>query len=147
MPFFYIVLSTPFSKKFIAFITKKEYSLEVTGYTDTERNHLMWRDNLLKELEKIEGAEAARHFDTVLLPQIFADFVKVLNAGGTREEYKVENGVTLTLSGRKPAVVTEVYLNGRKVYRSHFSSTGTDTVAIHTPLFLSAQICYHTQHE
>lgn len=116
MPFFYIVLSTPFSKKFIAFITKKEYSLEVTGYTDTERNHLMWRDNLLKELEKIEGAEAARHFDTVLLPQIFADFVKVLNAGGTREEYKVENGVTLTLSGRKPAVVTEVYLNGRKVY-------------------------------
>ena len=76
----------------------------------------MWRDNLLKELEKIEGAEAARRFDTVLLPQIFADFLKVLNAGGTREEYKVENGVTLTLSGRKPAVVTEVYLNGRKVY-------------------------------
>lgn len=76
----------------------------------------MWRDALLEEIRKLKGDEAAKHFDAVLLPSILADFLKeIMKRGNAREDYNIDNGVTLTLVGRKPAVITEVYLNGKRV--------------------------------
>lgn len=77
----------------------------------------MWRQKLLEEIKKLKGAEAARHFDMVLLPSLLGDFMKVLSQGRTREDYNIDNGITVTFVGKKPAQITEVYLNGQKIYQ------------------------------
>ncbi|MQN01820.1 MAG: hypothetical protein DUD27_04070 [Lachnospiraceae bacterium] len=75
----------------------------------------MWREDLIKEVQRIKGKQAAEHFEAVLLPSVLIDFLKVLKQNRTREEYHIDNGITLTLAGRKPAQITEVYLNGKKI--------------------------------
>ena len=76
----------------------------------------MWRDALIEEIRKLKGEEAAKHFDAVLLPSILADFLKeIMKKRNAREDYNIDNGITLTLVGRKPAMITEVYLNGQRI--------------------------------
>ena len=60
----------------------------------------MWRDALLEEIRKLKGDEVAKHFDAVLLPSILADFLKeIMKKGNAREDYNIDNGITLTLVG------------------------------------------------
>lgn len=76
----------------------------------------MWRDALLEEIRILKGDEVAKHFDAVLLPSILADFLKeIMKKGNAREDYNIDNGITLTLVGTKPARITEIYLNGKRV--------------------------------
>ena len=67
-----------------------------------------WMQNLISDIERIAGADKVSHYQITVLPQILADFHKMLQkeaAGKTvREQYRMEDGsMEIELVGMKDA--------------------------------------------
>ena len=65
-----------------------------------------WMQELTEQIEKKVGKKKLPHYQTVILPQIMADFYKMLkeaqNGKHVREEYRIEDGsMTIILEGNR----------------------------------------------
>lgn len=65
-----------------------------------------WMQELIKQIENSTGAERAAHFQTVILPQIIADYYRMLKEAPIgkpiREDYRMEDAsMTITLEGNR----------------------------------------------
>ncbi len=65
-----------------------------------------WMQELIKQIENRAGAERAVHYQTVILPQIIADFYGMLKdtpiGKPVREDYRMEDAsMTIILEGER----------------------------------------------
>ncbi|MCR4867954.1 MAG: hypothetical protein K5889_00565 [Lachnospiraceae bacterium] len=66
---------------------------------------MTWRESLLKEIEEKLGEDKARHFDTAILPNIVADFIREMKKGKgmVSETYHLDDGsFSVVISGSSP---------------------------------------------
>ena len=68
----------------------------------------VWMQNLMTDIGSVAGADKLPHYQVTVLPQILADFYKMLqgeNPGKTvREQYRMEDGsMEIELAGQKDA--------------------------------------------
>ena len=68
----------------------------------------LWMKKLTEEIERIVGTEKLSHYQVVVLPQILADFYKMLQdqpvGKKTSEQYRMEDGsMEIELKGEKLA--------------------------------------------
>lgn len=81
----------------------------------------IWMQKLITDIERIAGAGKISHYQMTVLPQILADFYKMLQTqppGKTvREQYRMEDGsMEIELSGAKQAD-GNVKVTGARAYR------------------------------
>ncbi|MCR5000448.1 MAG: hypothetical protein K6A71_01480 [Lachnospiraceae bacterium] len=65
-----------------------------------------WMQELIIQIENRAGAERAAHYQTVILPQIIADFYRMLKDAPigkpVREDYRMEDAsMTIILEGER----------------------------------------------
>ena len=65
-----------------------------------------WMQELIKQIENRAGRERAAHYQTVILPQIIADFYGMLKDAPigkpVREDYRMEDAsMTISLEGER----------------------------------------------
>lgn len=65
-----------------------------------------WMQELLRQIEEKAGKEKTAHYQTVILPQIIADFYKMLNNAPVgelvREDYHMEDeSMTIIFEGER----------------------------------------------